>query len=323
MILYSIMQRKKSSIPNINNTRNILLFMIILVMQIPVFELSIANQLPLNFFPLKTGNSYTFDVHQGSHPFTWHTRERLNVSSETFINGKKYFFLDNEFPDHYNNAWVRWDSVTGSLYKFDSLNSCSLYLYEKQLDSFDVNLNDTVRNCSSPPFHCTERDTVNIFGIVTAERKFYYVDAGFPFGWEWQKTFAENFGMVFYARGSAHAFKIFTLTGCVLNGVVYGDTVVGIKQTSNLIPEEFKLYQNYPNPFNPVTTIKFDLLYPGKVKLKIYSSGGKEIYDLFNEYKATGSYEIKFDASELPSGIYFYQLSTGNNTFTKKMILIK
>ncbi|QQS34895.1 MAG: polysaccharide deacetylase family protein [Ignavibacteriales bacterium] len=85
----------------------------------------------------------------------------------------------------------------------------------------------------------------------------------------------------------------------------------------------FKLNQNYPNPFNPVTTITYQLYSPSNITLKIYDVLGNELKELFEGYKTSGSYEVKFDAHEFPSGIYFYRLSDGNSTKTMKMILLK
>jgi aminopeptidase N len=88
-------------------------------------------------------------------------------------------------------------------------------------------------------------------------------------------------------------------------------------------PDKFNLSQNYPNPFNPSTTIKFDLATAGNVKLTLYNILGQELKTLVNEYKASGSYTINFDASELNSGIYIYKIESGSFTQTKKMTLIK
>ena len=92
------------------------------------------------------------------------------------------------------------------------------------------------------------------------------------------------------------------------------------------IPTEFSLDQNFPNPFNPITTIKFAIPTTssvGFVSLKVYDILGNEIATLVNEPKAPGYYEVKFDGSNLPSGIYFYRLESGNFVQTKKLILMK
>jgi len=88
-------------------------------------------------------------------------------------------------------------------------------------------------------------------------------------------------------------------------------------------PKNFFLTQNYPNPFNPVTIINYGISEKTNVSLKIYNSLGIETATLINEEKSAGNYTTKFDATGLPSGIYFFSLNAGNFSETKKMVLIK
>ncbi|HMT10774.1 MAG TPA: T9SS type A sorting domain-containing protein [Ignavibacteria bacterium] len=111
------------------------------------------------------------------------------------------------------------------------------------------------------------------------------------------------------------------------NGV-YGDNpLVGIEQVSEIIPAEFELMQNYPNPFNPVTKIRFSV--PGTggiselVKIAVYDMLGRQVSLLVNENMRSGSYEVEWNASGMPSGVYFYTLTAGGKSFTNKMALIK
>lgn len=85
----------------------------------------------------------------------------------------------------------------------------------------------------------------------------------------------------------------------------------------------FQLHQNYPNPFNPSTIISWQLAVGSFVTLKVFDVLGNEVETLINEEKPAGIYKIDFDGSELTSGVYFYQLRTGNNIITKKMILLR
>ncbi|MBK6914184.1 MAG: T9SS type A sorting domain-containing protein [Ignavibacteriales bacterium] len=89
------------------------------------------------------------------------------------------------------------------------------------------------------------------------------------------------------------------------------------------IPVEYYLSQNYPNPFNPSTSIKYAISSRQLVSLKVYDVLGKEVTTLVNEEKPAGSYEVKFDASKLSSGIYFYKLQSGSFVETRNMILMK
>lgn len=97
----------------------------------------------------------------------------------------------------------------------------------------------------------------------------------------------------------------------------------GINNISTEIPEKYFLAQNYPNPFNPSSNIKFKIKDSKFVTLKVFDGAGKEVATLVNENLQAGEYEAKFDGSALSSGVYFYKLTAGNFSETKKMVLIK
>lgn len=87
----------------------------------------------------------------------------------------------------------------------------------------------------------------------------------------------------------------------------------------------FRLLQNYPNPFNPSTKIKYEIpqTSEGIVTLKVFDVLGRLVATLLNEEKPAGKYEVEFSATNLPSGIYFYKITSGNNSRVKKMLLLK
>jgi hypothetical protein len=99
--------------------------------------------------------------------------------------------------------------------------------------------------------------------------------------------------------------------------------IVSDVEDNTLVPAVYSLEQNYPNPFNPSTVIKYQVPTTGKVMLKIYDLLGKEITTLVNENQNAGYYSVPFDASNLSSGIYFYTLTSGEFSSTKKMTLVK
>ncbi|MDI6803819.1 MAG: T9SS type A sorting domain-containing protein, partial [Bacteroidota bacterium] len=89
------------------------------------------------------------------------------------------------------------------------------------------------------------------------------------------------------------------------------------------MPVEYGLSQNHPNPFNPTTIINYQLPIDSWVTLKVYDVLGREVATLVDEFKDGGYYEATWDATNIPSGVYFYRLQAGTYSDTKKLLLIK
>jgi hypothetical protein len=100
-----------------------------------------------------------------------------------------------------------------------------------------------------------------------------------------------------------------------------GTTSVSEKEST--VPSEYVLYNNYPNPFNPSTSIPFSVPKRSQVQLTVWNSLGEKVATVVNEVRTAGEYTATFDASGLPSGIYFYKLEAGNTRHTKKMLFLK
>ncbi|MCX6151796.1 MAG: amidohydrolase family protein [Ignavibacteriales bacterium] len=116
----------------------------------------------------------------------------------------------------------------------------------------------------------------------------------------------------------------------IVNGeIVFDDgknpvTAIGIENNQRNKPERFQLLQNFPNPFNPSTKISYYLPETSIISISIFDMLGREVVKLVNEEKKNaGTYELIFDASQIPSGTYFYQLKTEKVLATNKMQLIK
>ena len=101
------------------------------------------------------------------------------------------------------------------------------------------------------------------------------------------------------------------------------DGINAVEQPKNLLPKDFKLYQNYPNPFNPSTTVRYELPKTSHVIIKIYNSIGEEVTTLIDKTQPAGSYSVNFNAKNLSSGVYFYQIIADNWVSTNKMLLVK
>jgi hypothetical protein len=95
------------------------------------------------------------------------------------------------------------------------------------------------------------------------------------------------------------------------------------KNEVTALPGEYGLAQNYPNPFNPVTKISYSIKQSGQIKLIVFDILGREVATLVDRFQNPGTYDITFNAQDLTSGIYYYQLQTGTGTVTKKMVLAK
>ncbi|MBM4177096.1 MAG: T9SS type A sorting domain-containing protein [Ignavibacteria bacterium] len=134
-----------------------------------------------------------------------------------------------------------------------------------------------------------------------------------------RELWTKEFGML---HGLFEGSEI-QLLGCVIDGVVYGDTSTVSVDEEEQLPTEFVLYQNYPNPFNPITIISWQLVIASNVQIKIYDLLGREIKTLVNQYSNPGEYKVTFNAEGLPSGIYFYRIITDDFSAMKKMIYLK
>jgi CubicO group peptidase (beta-lactamase class C family) len=100
-------------------------------------------------------------------------------------------------------------------------------------------------------------------------------------------------------------------------------TAVSVRVGTAAFPERCQLFQNYPNPFNPNSDIRYQISEFSNVRLAVYDVLGREVAVLVDEKKAPGTYQVRFDASVLPSGVYFYRLQSGRYTETKKLLLIR
>jgi len=111
--------------------------------------------------------------------------------------------------------------------------------------------------------------------------------------------------------------------GTTVNNITKWGSPTGIEPIATGLPEKYSLGQNFPNPFNPVTKIRFELPSAGLTSLVVYDNLGRVIEEPLSEELSGGVYEINFEASKYSSGIYYYELSSGNFRDVKKMTLIK
>jgi hypothetical protein len=116
--------------------------------------------------------------------------------------------------------------------------------------------------------------------------------------------------------------------GLSANAVVNITLTVPVDEERNELPTSYELFQNFPNPFNPTTTINYTIPKTESsnylnVQLIVYDVLGREVRKLVNEVQKSGEYRYRFNGANLTSGIYFYRITAGDYSHTRKMILLK
>lgn len=159
-------------------------------------------------------------------------------------------------------------------------------------------------------------DNGTLYSYNFVQRDGYFRVGNLPYGR--YQLIAQKIG---YPFGYSEPFLIDSLNQNVNNiSIIFNTSSAG---DSPQIPETIILYQNFPNPFNPSTVIRWQISTNSIVKLKVFDILGNEVANLINDEMSAGVYELTFNADNLPSGFYFYQLSAGDFIKTRKMILIK
>jgi hypothetical protein len=208
-------------------------------------------------------------------------------------------FVGNSF----NNDNIYWDNLTLGYIVPVELTSFSV-----ASENDDVHLNwTTATETNNQGFEILRSNEINKewqnagyvagFGTTTEPKSYSFVDS---------KLEAGNY--------------TYRLKQIDFDGTVTFSEEVNVEVE---IPLIYSLEQNYPNPFNPSTTIKYSLSEDGFVKLAVYNLLGEEVTSLVNAEQKAGRYEVVFNASKLSSGVYLYQLQTGEFISVKKMLLLK
>ena len=266
----------------------------------------------VRYFPLAVGNSWTYSVVGGNPPMMWRTK--AYITKDTVMLSKKFFYF---LCPVIGTAWIRIDSISGKLLRYVNIGGCS-GPNETIIDSLASRKNDSANDCFLRR-RCVDTNNVVLFGQTLKAKQFNPIVQIYANS----RRYARNFGLYFLNEGDPYAIN-YSLIGCVINGVVYGDTtLLGLTPISTEIPTAFSLSQNYPNPFNPVTNIKFDIPKSSFVKLVVYDLLGREVAALVNEQLKAGTYEADWNAADFPSGVYFYKMIADGYIETKRMVLIK
>jgi len=277
------------------------------------------------WYPLSVGNYWLYEkfiIENGTTHFVgYETRHIVDNIVKQY--GKKYFkMLITYSGSSTDSLFIRLDSTNAQIFTFDHSIGDELFF-----EDLSAELGDTVCYDYNPAWTCQYvqlEEEFSVFGLITL-KKVYEPEAP---GWYFGHSLVKGIGLYKIWNGDSVPFWAI-LKGCVIDGVVYGDTtVVSVEDETPNLATEFSLSQNYPNPFNPSTSIQYAVSSKQFVSLKVYDVLGNEITTLVNEELPAGEYEVKFDSRDLihqtlPSGIYFYQLKTGSFIQTKKMLLLK
>jgi hypothetical protein len=291
-------------------------------------SLPIPNEL-LNYYPLALGNYWIYKMEIWDNwpiiSYSEDTFTRRVVSKEILSNNKEYFKIEETYhgSTYTNYVYERIDSANGLVYRFD--NQCSNSDSEKVIDDLISEVGDSL---------LTQRFTVCWDSILTL-----FLDKGnenilnenrnyksFEYNWlmSYNYKLAQGLGIHNIRWGYDFGSTEFLLKGCVIDDIIYGDTTLtGVEDENNLTPTEFYLGQNFPNPYNSQTTISYSIPNSSLVQIQIFDVLGKAVLTLLNEEKSSGNYKLSFNASELTSGVYFYQLRAGDFVETKKMVFLK
>jgi hypothetical protein len=286
----------------------------------------------LNFYPLAIGNKWVYDVWGWWADTTYHSYSGVTyrkVVGDTVMSNSQYYYkvFDPTTFNYPPYLFERIDTSSGKVYRYD--NSLGLPNDEYLIDDLLAEVGDTIWSSRHQyqdyfPFICVGEGVFNKWGIQGPRKIFTIFDlTGYTY------SLSQGVGIDSIYDNFDFGENFVTLKGCVINGVVYGDTTLtSVESEEPPAVSSFKLEQNYPNPFNPATIIQYAIGSRQFVTLKVYDILGNEIATLVNEEKSAGQYEVTFDSHSgevrnLTSGIYFYQLKAGSFVKTKKMILLK
>jgi hypothetical protein len=279
---------------------------------------SALDTLTCKYFPLQVGNVYKYYFGNSiGYSYTY----KIRIVKDTIIDNKKYYIFS---PGLFGTiSPVRFDTLTGNIYSRSESGYCSNSPYEIIQDSLKASLNDSATLCNSFLKHrCSLTGYWNIIGNSVLTKRFRRNEN--PSGDYEEYVYGMGFGIAGINYKVGQEYSGHSLIGCYINGVLYGDTILtGINQIGSEVPSAYSLGQNYPNPFNPMCNVQFTMCNAGNVRIVVYDVMGREVQTLVNERMNAGTYEVKFDGSGLPSGVYFYKMVTENFTETKKMLLIK
>jgi len=288
-----------------------------LILLLTIFSPLVAQIDTTNWYPLSIGNKWQFSYYESISESSFIT---IEVMGDTTFNQKKYFILKSwngltyqrvennnyvyEFSPNTNQEYIRYNFVSPdkSIWDLDSISGqYGIYSTEQHyVPIYGDSLKSKIYNFAYIDTNSTPPDTS--WGPMVDGTAIYI---------------SKGVGITVYEQGIAYG----KLQGAIINGKLFGTIITVNNDKKNV--DNYRLTQNYPNPFNPTTTISYSLPKTGFVRLKVYDLLGREVESLVNKEQVKGNYKIEFNAFTLSSGIYFYNLQSGNFSETKKMVIMR
>jgi hypothetical protein len=222
-----------------------------------------------------------------------------NITLNKYLETKPFLISDNSTLTYMLTYWVNDSLIVKKILGNGGFLNFKIELIDNKTNEVLAVINDITQTVESISIKKNMMYKVNLSHLGNREAKLRMIETDNIKGaYSFSKVFTST-----YQLNKNNINEIFLSDGSVIT--------------------EYNLFQNYPNPFNPSTQIKYSILAEGLVTLKIYDVLGKEIAVLVNEYKNAGNYSTTFDASDLASGVYVYQLHVNDFVATKKLVLLK
>ncbi|MFH1194926.1 MAG: FlgD immunoglobulin-like domain containing protein [bacterium] len=279
-------------------------------------EFSSNYKIKNSYNPLHVGDRWQYKWPGGVYKNQW-------IENDTIISNRNYFIKKNQanpYLDEYFTSYERNDTLLKACYKLDyeDVDHDQNFNEELLLDSLEYCTFTTeylsYRNVYNGPYvwmrepsriNFYDSSWVVVWGDTCKAKAIEYIDI---FSTVW---ITDKFGVIIgWSEGSGRRY----LSGAIIDGVQYGEIVVGVEQNENL-PISWELNQNYPNPFNSSTIIRVIIAGRENLTIKIYDTLGREVKTIFEGELDIGERYLKWDGTdnnnnELSSGVYFYRMSS-------------
>ena len=267
-----------------------------------------------SYFPLSAGNQWFF-----SYGLNGQIVYKLEIQKDTILlDGYSYA----KFNLYFRNGDSSFALHTEGYSYLRNENARIIEYPNNVILGFDMSIGDTsltfgidsarVKSVSI----LTNIDTENVFGRNLVTYTFFFTSYDYY-------TFSDSVGFNTLWATTWNNWVPQYLLGCLIDGKVYGNTILSEAGDNTWPVPTYNLAQNYPNPFNPTTNISFDIPFRSFVSLKLYDILGKEVAALVCQELPAGHYFQQWNAANMPSGIYFCSMQAGSFARITKLVLLR